>query len=80
MKNSESVWLNVKQAAAAVGVSERTLYNWMNGRRQRDGRWSRPILPFESVQDGRARRIKRDVLLRVAAKQGVVRAMEAVLN
>src|SRR5262245_505470 len=76
----DSVARDYRNLAGAVGVSRSTLYNWMDGYRRRDGKWTRPMLPYEAVAAGRARRIRRTDLFRVAARRGAMEAMEAVQN
>ena len=65
---------NVTQAAAIAGVTRRTGYNWMDGRRKPNGRRTKRRLQFEAPEYGRA--IRHDLLVRSSrADDGVVAAL-----
>jgi hypothetical protein len=60
---------NVTQAAAIAGVTRRTLYNWMDGRRKPNGRRTKRRLQYETREYGRA--IRHDLLAEAAARMTV---------
>jgi predicted site-specific integrase-resolvase len=60
---------NVSQAAQLVGVSRRTLYHWMDGRKKANGRRTKKRLKYEEMDYGRA--IRHDLLIAVAARMTI---------
>jgi hypothetical protein len=60
---------NVTQAAAIAGVTRRTPYNCMDGRRKPNGRRTKRRLQFKAREYGRA--IRHDLLVEAAARMTV---------